>query len=166
MEAAEIEEVTYLESSVALHFTTNMYILTDNIEGVRIIHYNCDQKFSMCSQLPHKLWGARGARLVSRDFVRTQNVFDIHRSAKGEITTCGRFQHFGEFMMHVNRRRPAFHQRSTAYRYGEDGRRYAVLMNIDRMTQQIVWGEFDYRLDVCRVTQGAHKEHLYSVQKR
>jgi hypothetical protein len=28
------------------------------------------------------------------------------------------------------------------------------------MMLQNVWNELDYRLDVCRVTQGAHIEHL------
>jgi len=25
---------------------------------------------------------------------------------------------------------------------------------------QTVWNEFDYRVDVCRITKGAHVEHL------
>ncbi|PNF20161.1 hypothetical protein B7P43_G00613 [Cryptotermes secundus] len=36
----------------------------------------------------------------------------------------------------------------------------AAVMTIDRMMLQNVWNELDYRLDVCRVTQGAHIEHL------
>jgi hypothetical protein len=36
----------------------------------------------------------------------------------------------------------------------------AAVMTIDRMTLQYVWNELDYCLDVCRVTQGAHIEHL------
>jgi hypothetical protein len=35
-----------------------------------------------------------------------------------------------------------------------------LVMTIDRMMLQNVWNELDYRLDVCRVTQGAHIEHL------
>jgi hypothetical protein len=40
-----------------------------------------------------------------------------------------------------------------------------AVMTIDRMMLQNVWNELDYRLDVCRVTQGAHIEHLYNMQK-
>ncbi|PNF19786.1 hypothetical protein B7P43_G14663 [Cryptotermes secundus] len=36
----------------------------------------------------------------------------------------------------------------------------AAVMNIDRMMLQNVWNELDYRLDVCRVTQETHIEHL------
>ncbi|PNF14823.1 hypothetical protein B7P43_G06338 [Cryptotermes secundus] len=36
----------------------------------------------------------------------------------------------------------------------------AAVMTIDRMMLQNVWNELDYRLDVCRVTQGIHIEHL------
>ncbi|PNF30068.1 hypothetical protein B7P43_G04744 [Cryptotermes secundus] len=36
----------------------------------------------------------------------------------------------------------------------------AAVMTIDRMMLQNTWNELDYRLDVCRVTQGAHIEHL------
>jgi len=28
---------------------------------------------------------------------------------------------------------------------------------------QTVWNELDYRVDVCRVTKGAHIEHLYCM---
>ncbi|PNF20256.1 hypothetical protein B7P43_G15455 [Cryptotermes secundus] len=35
----------------------------------------------------------------------------------------------------------------------------AAVMTIDRMLQNVL-NELDYRLDVCRVTQGAHIEHL------
>ena len=28
---------------------------------------------------------------------------------------------------------------------------------------QAVWNEFDYRVDVCRITNGAHIEHLYGM---
>ena len=35
-----------------------------------------------------------------------------------------------------------------------------AVMAIDRTTLHNVWNELDYRLDVCRVTQGAHIEHL------
>jgi hypothetical protein len=36
----------------------------------------------------------------------------------------------------------------------------AAVMTIDRMMLQNVWNELNYRLDMCRVTQGAHIEHL------
>ncbi|GBM12557.1 hypothetical protein AVEN_211420-1 [Araneus ventricosus] len=42
---------------------------------------------------------------------------------------------------------------------------HATLMTIDMMTLENVWNELEYGLDVRRVTQGAHIEHLYSVQK-
>jgi hypothetical protein len=35
----------------------------------------------------------------------------------------------------------------------------AAVMTIYRMMLQNVWNELDYRLDVCRVTQGAYIEH-------
>ena len=28
---------------------------------------------------------------------------------------------------------------------------------------QTVWNELDYRIDVCRITKGAHIEHLYGT---
>jgi len=28
---------------------------------------------------------------------------------------------------------------------------------------QIVWNELDYHVDVCRITKGAHIEHLYGM---
>jgi len=28
---------------------------------------------------------------------------------------------------------------------------------------QTVWNELDYRVDVCRITKGAHIEHLYGM---
>jgi hypothetical protein len=31
---------------------------------------------------------------------------------------------------------------------------------IDRQMLQRVWQEFDYRIDICRVTKGGHIEHL------
>jgi hypothetical protein len=31
---------------------------------------------------------------------------------------------------------------------------------IDRQILQSVWQEFDYRIDICRVTNGGHIEHL------
>jgi hypothetical protein len=36
----------------------------------------------------------------------------------------------------------------------------AAVMNIDRQMLLKVWAELDYRLDVCRVTKGAHIEHM------
>jgi hypothetical protein len=31
---------------------------------------------------------------------------------------------------------------------------------IDSQFLQLVWQEFDYRIDICRVTKGGHIEHL------
>jgi hypothetical protein len=31
---------------------------------------------------------------------------------------------------------------------------------IDRHMLQCVWQEFDFRIDICRVTKGGHIEHL------
>jgi len=28
---------------------------------------------------------------------------------------------------------------------------------------QTVWNELDYRVDVCRITKGAHTEHMYGM---
>jgi hypothetical protein len=36
----------------------------------------------------------------------------------------------------------------------------AAIAAIDHDMLQRVWQELDYRLDVCRVTKGAHIEHL------
>ena len=36
----------------------------------------------------------------------------------------------------------------------------AAIADIDRNMLHKVWQEIDYRLDVCRVTRGAHIEHL------
>ena len=35
-----------------------------------------------------------------------------------------------------------------------------AVTTIDDLMLERVWQEFDYRLDVCRVTNGAHIEHL------
>ena len=35
-----------------------------------------------------------------------------------------------------------------------------VVMAIDEMMLQNVWHKLDFRLDICRVTQGAYIEHL------
>ena len=35
-----------------------------------------------------------------------------------------------------------------------------AVMAFDEMMLQNVWNELDYCLDICRVTQGAHIEHL------
>jgi hypothetical protein len=35
-----------------------------------------------------------------------------------------------------------------------------AITEIDRNMLQRIWEELDYRLDVCRVTRGAHIEHL------
>jgi hypothetical protein len=36
----------------------------------------------------------------------------------------------------------------------------AAVKNIDARTLTRVWQELEYRIDVCRVTSGAHIEHL------
>jgi hypothetical protein len=36
----------------------------------------------------------------------------------------------------------------------------ALLETVDRNALERVWGGLDYRLDICRVTNGAHIEHL------
>lgn len=36
----------------------------------------------------------------------------------------------------------------------------AAVQTIDRTVLQNAWNELDYRLDLCRVTKGAHIEHL------
>ena len=41
--------------------------------------------------------------------------------------------------------------------------RRRIVVAVDSITPDMltsVWEEFDYRLDVCRVTNGAHIEHL------
>jgi hypothetical protein len=37
---------------------------------------------------------------------------------------------------------------------------YAAVKNIDAPMLACVWKELEYRIDVCRVTRGAHIEHL------
>ena len=41
-----------------------------------------------------------------------------------------------------------------------------VVKNIDAPMLTRVWQELEYRIDVCRVTSGAHIEHLYLSKKR
>ena len=36
----------------------------------------------------------------------------------------------------------------------------AAVMNVDALMLTRVWQELEYRIDVCRVTRGAHIEHL------
>jgi phage FluMu protein gp41 len=36
----------------------------------------------------------------------------------------------------------------------------AAVKNIDAPMSMRVWQELEYRIDVCRVTRGAHTEHL------
>jgi len=31
---------------------------------------------------------------------------------------------------------------------------------------QTVWNELDYRIDVCRITKGAHIEHLQGMEQK
>jgi hypothetical protein len=31
---------------------------------------------------------------------------------------------------------------------------------------QIVWNELDYRVDICRITKGAHIKHLYGMSQK
>jgi hypothetical protein len=42
----------------------------------------------------------------------------------------------------------------------------AVVKNIDAPLLMSVWQKLEYRIDVCRVTRGAHIEHLQLSQKR
>jgi hypothetical protein len=38
---------------------------------------------------------------------------------------------------------------------------FSVVTNIyNKKTRQRVWQQLEYRIDVCRVTRGAHIEHL------
>ena len=39
----------------------------------------------------------------------------------------------------------------------------AAVKNIDAPMLTRVWQELEYRIDVCRVTRGAHIEHLLSI---
>jgi hypothetical protein len=41
----------------------------------------------------------------------------------------------------------------------------AAMKNIDAPMLTRVWQELEYRIDVCRVTRGAHIEHLYLSKK-
>ena len=41
----------------------------------------------------------------------------------------------------------------------------AAVTLIDRDILTRVWNELDYRLDVCRISQGGHIEHLWCVKK-
>jgi hypothetical protein len=36
----------------------------------------------------------------------------------------------------------------------------AIIETTERNILERLWGELDYRLDICRVTNGAHIEHL------
>jgi len=36
----------------------------------------------------------------------------------------------------------------------------AAAKNVDALMLTHVWQELEYRIDVCRVTRGAHKEHF------
>jgi hypothetical protein len=40
----------------------------------------------------------------------------------------------------------------------------AAVETIDRNMLQRVWDELDYRLDICRVTNGTHIEHVQGMQ--
>ena len=42
----------------------------------------------------------------------------------------------------------------------------AAVKNIDAPMSTRVWEELEYRIDVCRVTRGAHIEHLYLSKKK
>jgi hypothetical protein len=42
----------------------------------------------------------------------------------------------------------------------------ATAKNIDTPLLMRVWQELEYRIDVCRVTRGAHIEHLQLSQKK
>jgi hypothetical protein len=41
-----------------------------------------------------------------------------------------------------------------------------AVMDIDAPMSTRVWEELEYRIDVCRVTRGAHIEHLYLSKKK
>jgi hypothetical protein len=41
----------------------------------------------------------------------------------------------------------------------------AAVKNIDAPMLTRVWQKLEYRIDVCRVTRGAHIEHLWLSQK-
>jgi hypothetical protein len=41
----------------------------------------------------------------------------------------------------------------------------AAVKNIDAPMLTRVWQELEYRIDVCRVTRGAHIEHLWLSKK-
>ena len=42
----------------------------------------------------------------------------------------------------------------------------AAVKNIDALMLTCVWQELEYRIDVCRVTRGAHIEHLQLSKKK
>jgi hypothetical protein len=46
------------------------------------------------------------------------------------------------------------------HRYSSLLRIIAAVMNIDAPMLTRVWQELEYRIDVCRITRGAHIEHL------
>ena len=43
------------------------------------------------------------------------------------------------------------------------GRIRSAIETITADMLQTVWNELDYRVDVCRITKGAHIEHLYGM---
>ena len=43
------------------------------------------------------------------------------------------------------------------------GRIRTAVQTITADMLQTVWNELDYRVDVCRITKGAHIEHLYGM---
>jgi len=45
---------------------------------------------------------------------------------------------------------------------------FSVITNIYNKKTMLtrVWQELEYRIDVCRVTRGAHMEHLYLSKKK
>jgi len=54
---------------------------------------------------------------------------------------------------------------NNSLKLGVCARIIAAVKNIDAPMLTRVWQEFDYRIDVCRVTRGARIEHLQLSKK-
>ena len=54
---------------------------------------------------------------------------------------------------------------SSSYRKypGTDGKIRTAIETITADMLQTVWNDLDYRVDICRITKGAHVEHLYGM---
>jgi hypothetical protein len=57
-------------------------------------------------------------------------------------------------------KRPTLMELFTATGKLKKARIIAAVKNINEPTLTRVWQELEYRIDVCRVTRGAHIEHL------